>query len=231
MTAPRCAHCDADVLGITQVNDLVGGEYVPTGFRVEPCGHAVTVGEAGEIGLALMTARAAAVDLEHEVVVATPETVEQFAQLARQWLTDCVEGLAQRALDGLAAADPLPATSLSRHSGAFGEPGALWGQVIVLPADRKRQGSLYAWSERAYLRLLDRLDEHPREVRIEFSSLDAHGSPGELDAWRFAVHRDEPLAEGRTRLVATHHFRPDAPDRDQRAAEWDAFAAAHPQVD
>ena len=92
-------------------------------------------------------------------------------------------------------------------------------ELIVSPADRRRQGSLYAWSPKAWDRFLGRMSDVPLTARLELSELDEHGTPGAGVYFSLRVDRDFHSRHSRwTRLTA--HLQPRADDD----AVWEATA-------
>lgn len=157
--------------------------------------------------------------LHAELDVPTPEDPTEFAALATRWLETAAQELGAEHLAALAEGPALPSKSLSRHQGGFGEPGTRWGQLIVSPADRRRQGSLYAWSPKAWDRFLGRMSDVPLTARLELSELEEHGTPGAGVYFSLGVDRDFHSRHSRwTRLTA--HLQPRADDD----AVWEATA-------
>lgn len=122
--------------------------------------------------------------------VPTPDDPEAFAELVRRWMDQCANLLAREALDVIEAAPPQPVRSLSRLQGAFGEPGTPWGSIVFAPAERRRQTALYAWSPKAWSKILGRAAERPRRLELKLSQLDDWGQPGGGDHYyHFSVER------------------------------------------
>ena len=162
--------------------------------------------------------------LHAEVDVRTPDEPAVLEQLARSWLQAGLESLATDQTAALDANAPLTTRSLSRHKGAFGEPGTPWGSLVVAPDARSRQASLRAWTPRTWAAFLDAAGALPRRMEVELSRLDEHGAPGDGDRVWLAVQRDNPGYQGWTRLVA--HRSPRLTDDagwEEAAQRWAGF--------
>ena len=162
--------------------------------------------------------------LHAELDIRTPEDPAVLAVLARRWIEAGVRALAVDQVQALLDAPPLTQRSLSRHKGPFGEPGTPWGSLIVAPDDRKRQGSLYAWTPSTWERFLTAAETDPRRMEVELSVLGEFGTPGAGNMVRLAVQRDYPGYQGWTRMVAflTPRLADDA-QWEQVAQQWAAF--------
>ena len=154
-----------------------------------------------------------------------PDDDMMLARLARRWLVEARDQLLSEPIDRITQAPPLPTRSLSRHLGSFGEPGPPWGSVIFRPRERRKQTSLYAWSEKSWQRLITRLDERPRSVEVRLSELGRGGMPGAGDYYEVAVTADEEADAGWVRLRGRvqQTKRLTLNDWDHLAARWAAF--------
>lgn len=156
--------------------------------------------------------------------VPTPEDPEVFAELVRRWMGQCADLLARDALDVIEAAPEQPVRSLSRLRGSFGEPGTPWGSIVFAPADRRRQGALYAWSPKAWQRILGRAAERPERLELKLSQLDDIGQPGGGDHYyHFSVERKHD-SQHWTSLRAYHSRSGPVPDWAPVQERWLGFA-------
>lgn len=160
--------------------------------------------------------------LDARLDVALPEDPVEFHRVVRRWLELGVETLAAHKVASLLAAPELPSKSLSRHLGAFGEPGTPWCSLVVHTdtASGGWGGSLRAWTPKNWENFLSRdLAKFPRGVEVKFSELDEHGDTGAGDYVHLEVHRDEDMTEW-TSLMAHREPLPEVEDRDALALLW-----------
>ena len=139
--------------------------------------------------------------LHAELDIRTPEDSAVLADVTRRWIEAGVRVLAGDQVQALLDAPALPTRSLTRHQGAFGEPGTPWGSLVVEPDGRGRQASLHAWTPETWEKFLGAADSRPRRMEVELSRLGEHGTPGGGELVRIAVQRDYPGYLGWTRLV------------------------------
>lgn len=152
--------------------------------------------------------------------VELPDDPAELERITRLWLELATERLAGEALDALLAAPELTSKSLSRHQGAFGDPGTPWGSLVIEAENRTRSTSLYAWTPDNFRKFLDRrLADRPRRAEVKFSRLDKWGHPGSGTFIHLAVER-ERFVPGWVTFYAHRQPVPDPAERDALAPLW-----------
>jgi hypothetical protein len=162
--------------------------------------------------------------LHAEIDIRTPEDPPLLARIARRWLEAGLRALAVDQVQALLDAPPLTTRSLSRHRGAYGEPGTPWGTLAVTPDNRRHQISVHAWTPVTWERFLAAAGTNFRELSVELSELSEHGTDGGAELVKLTVRRNHPGYQGWTRLEALLTPRPADDARwEQTAQQWATF--------